>query len=72
MATKYMHTIDGRPALWNGLQIVFPASTSAVYTENSLNEIRRHQQATIRFRRNNDFDCDISRYGYVRVRESRD
>jgi hypothetical protein len=66
--TKYMHTIDGRPALWSGEQIVFPAINSAVRLVDDLRTIRRHQLLTEEFRLHRKFDHDPDKYNYVRVR----
>lgn len=68
MATKYMHTIDGRPALWSGEQIVFVSRSGAVKLENSLAVIRRHQRETEGFRLQRRLDHNSDLYGYVRVR----
>lgn len=68
MPTKYMHTIDGKPAQWSGEQIVFPYSRGSVRLVDSLRLIRRHQLLTEEFRMSRRFDYDPDKYGYIRVR----
>jgi hypothetical protein len=68
MATKYMHTIDGRPAVWSGEQIVWPYIKSTVVLEDNLKTIRQQQLKAKEFRMRNKFDYNPGRYGYVRVK----
>ncbi len=65
--SKYMHTIDGRPATFDGYQICFatfygPANVLA----DSLRQIRREQQATLRNRKRDRLDVEVGDYGYFR------
>ena len=65
--SKYMHTIDGRPATFDGYQICYatfygPANKLA----DSLRQIRREQQITIRNRKRDGFDVNVGEYGYLR------
>lgn len=60
-----MHTVLNRPAFFNGEQIVFGKVVDKLC--KSLGEIRREQQATIRWRKMNDYSVDIGDYNYVRI-----
>lgn len=74
---KYMHTLDGRPAFFvkqdaTGGQICFSYlgkySRPAVPLVDSLAQIRREQQATLRWRREQGLTVrELSDYSYVRV-----
>ena len=69
MKSYYMPTIDGRPAEFDGTQIVF----MNVYGKpnevcRSLKEIRRQQKQSIKWRSNFGVDPTLGKYGYFRVR----
>jgi hypothetical protein len=65
--TKYMHTIDGKPGTFNGYQICFARFNGPdnVLTD-SLQQIRKEQQLTIRNRERDRLDVDADRYDYFR------
>ena len=65
--SKYMHTINGFPATFDGYQICFstfygPANKLC----NSLAQVRKEQRATKRNRRRDGFDFNKSEYGHLR------
>lgn len=69
MKYRYMHTIGGRPAYFDGKQIVF-ACRRVKRLVNSLTQIRREQDKSIEFRLSNGWDCngwDLPFYDYVLV-----
>lgn len=65
--SKYMHTLQGLPATFDGYQICF----ASFYGKpnklvRSLHQIRREQQITLRNRARNNLEYDIKDYGYYR------
>jgi hypothetical protein len=69
----YMHTIDGRPAFYEGAdgQVVFApvgryARAGAVLVPN-LQQVRQEQRASTKWRIAHGFNIDGFDYGYVRV-----
>lgn len=67
--TYYMHTLDGRPAFFDGEQICFLRrfGKPSMALAKSLKQIRLQQARSNEFRRSlGDYD-EIKRYGYVRV-----
>jgi len=65
--TLYMHTIDGRPAYFNGVQII-PAFNECRRLETSVRAIRRNEERSIKYREEYKPWFDPKHYGYVRVR----
>lgn len=65
--TKYMHTMDGRPAHFVENQIWFVNPRSAAMLVPDRLTIRKQQRASRRWRKQQGFDAAIV-YGYVRVR----
>lgn len=64
--SKYMHTIDGRPATFDGYQICYAVFYGkANILAGSLRQIRREQQKTIRNRMRDGLDV-VCEYGYLR------
>lgn len=66
MTTYYLHTLDGKPAFFNGEYIHFSNGERGGQLATSLQQIRREQElsnALYGYR-----DDDLERYGYVRVR----
>ena len=65
--SKYMHTIDGRPATFDGYQICFATFHGP---ENklcdSLKQIRKEQQITKENRERDGMDFSVGEYGYLR------
>lgn len=65
--SKYLHTIDGKPATFDGYQICFatfygPANSLA----ESLTQIKREQKISVRNRKRDGFDTDVGEYGWLR------
>ena len=65
--SKYMHTIDGRPATFDGYQICWatfygPANTLC----GSLRQIRKEQKITRRNRDRDGLEFNVGVYGYLR------
>ena len=68
MKSYYMHTINGRPATFDGTQIVFMnfyGKPNKVY--RSLKEIRRHERRALAYRSNYLVSPTPGKYGYFRV-----
>ncbi len=65
--SKYLHTIGGKPATFDGYQICFatfygkPNDLAA-----SLRQIRREQAISIKNRRRDGLDFNLGEYGYLR------
>ena len=71
MTTKYMHTLDGRPASYHeGEQICFANfyGKSIISLVDSRAQILKNIAATIKWRREKGFRADYTRYGWYRVR----
>lgn len=72
MKTIYIHTIDDKPAAFDGEQLCFLGGYST-WGEPcySLRELRQQQQASIRYRRQIGAQDELDdKYGYVRLRAS--
>lgn len=70
MKTYYMHTINDTPAFMseNDEQICYMSFYGKPNPlAESLKQIRREQQATIRYRKQCGFKNDKDKYGYRRV-----
>ena len=67
MKTKfYIHTLDGKPAYYDGTQIVFATKYGrAATTCYSLNEIRHQQAKSKEWRYKNGFK-ELWKLGYAR------
>lgn len=64
---KYMHTINGRPATFDGYQICFASFYGqANILASSLKQIRREQTITKSNRTADGFDYLAREYGYFR------
>ena len=65
----YIHTIDGKPAMFDGDQICFARhygpGNKPCY---SLKEIRRQQEATFKYREERGYTYKVGEYGYIRYR----
>jgi len=64
----YMHTIDGKPAFFDGRQIcymVFYGKASPL--AQSLKQIRTEQKASAEWRMGQGFQSHIEKYGHLRV-----
>jgi hypothetical protein len=68
MATKYLHTIDAKPAMYvSGEQICFrPFYGKAYPLADSLDQIRKEQKASLKYREECGFASD-AKYDYVRI-----
>lgn len=65
--TKFMHTIDGRPAFYDHEeQICFAVRRRAIPLAKDLNQIKREQRASRRWRIKNGF-FPTSGYGFMRI-----
>ena len=67
----YVHTINGRPGGFDGMQICYAGGGRGWHAPavRSLRQIRREQQASIRFRRATFQERAIEqKYGYVIIR----
>lgn len=63
----YMHTLNGQPAAWDGLQIAY----ASFYGDanplcRDLKQIRREQKASLRWREKMGFHNDFT-HGHIRV-----
>jgi len=68
MKSYYMHTLNEKPAAFDGTQIVFMnfyGKPNKVY--RSLKEIRRHEKQATAYRAAQGFWFNIGEYGYFRV-----
>ena len=66
--TLYLHTIDNKPAAFEGTQICFLNFYGEAFAlASSLKQIRKEQRATKKYRRQMGFAYDENRYGYFRV-----
>lgn len=65
--SRYMHTINGRPATFDGYQICYAifCGTANVLAD-SLRQIRKEQQITIRNRKRDGYEVNVGEYGYLR------
>lgn len=73
MKNLYMHTIDGKPAMYMPKQqIVFVSKYNRISFEemfvDSLSTIKRQQKASRKWREDNNMGLDLpDRYGYLRI-----
>lgn len=68
MNTKYMHTIEGRPAIYEpNEQICFMCHGTNLILCDSLRQIRREQELSSKWRMAKGFDL-MDDYGYLRVK----
>lgn len=65
---KYMHTIDGQPGNYRGGQICFSVVTQPIQLADSLEQIRREQKASDRWRAIKGYGVARVQFGYRRVR----
>lgn len=64
---KYMHTMDDKPATYHrGQQIAFVTGNGLVRLADSLEQIRKEQAVSLRWRERRTFRTDFE-YGYRRV-----
>ena len=63
---RYIHTINGRPARYDGDQICYALVTIPINTCESLKQIRREEKATVQWRASKGFD-NTAQYGHMRV-----
>lgn len=61
----YMHTLDGRPAAFDGRQVHFMANGDRLV--GSLKELREQQKASATYRAAHGYEA-LYPYGYRRVR----
>lgn len=70
MTTRYLPTINGRPARFAGRQLIYVCGSLgrgyAVLLESRA-EVMRQIEATVAYRSARGFPCNL-KYGYVRVR----
>lgn len=67
MKTKYMHTLDRRPAYYDkGNQVVFAGFRTRITLADSLKQIRAEQEASRQWRKAKGYDA-FSEYGYQKV-----
>jgi len=73
MATKYLHTLDGKPAYFDGWQIVFATKFGkAAPMAESLQQIRKEQTLTVRNReRKFGVEKMSFKYEYTRINVKR-
>ena len=65
--TKYMHTLNSKPAYFDGTQVVyFTRYGRAIPLVSSLKEIRKHQVKSFNYRLGKGYD-DCGDTSYVRV-----
>ena len=62
-----MHTIDGIPATFCQDQICFATRYHPVELKNSLNEIKKDQRKTLKYRADNNFNMHFD-YSWMRVK----
>lgn len=65
MKTKYMHTIDGKPASFEGDQVCF--SHKQIKLVDSLYLIRKQQKQSTEWRKSQGFS-DVGGLGYVTIK----
>ena len=66
MKRYYQHTLDNKPAYYDGTQVVFSGGRYQPLC-SSLKEVRKQQRASVRQRLAWDFDADMFAMGYVVV-----
>jgi hypothetical protein len=68
MQIRYIHTIDGKAATFDGEQVCFSVRTIPITTCGNLKEIRCQQTASDQWRIAHNFTNFGHRFGYRRVR----
>jgi len=63
---KYLHTINGEPGHFQGGQVCFSVVTRPIPLCDSLQEIRRQQKASAKYRTKNGWD-NSSTLGYRKI-----
>ncbi len=66
-STGYIHTIEGKPATFDGYQIcyaVFHGKPNVI--RETLAQIKRDRETTKRNRIKDGFDVDLTKYGHFR------
>lgn len=63
---RYMHTINGHPAVWNGNVILIPNSIAVIETYPDFETIKKHRRISIKVR--TGLGWDILKYGHRRVK----
>ena len=63
----YLHTAEGKPAMFDGEQIVTVCTSTGMTPAMSVRQIRNEQQKSIRYRRSHNFEVDPAWYGYRRI-----
>ena len=71
LTPMYLHTIRGKPAFYDGMQICCGFVGGRHRNRQplcvSLRQIRREQRSAVEWRWDHGFDADPEDYGYVRV-----
>jgi hypothetical protein len=69
MKTKYMHTINGHPAVYyQREQICFLGMGRELVLADSLKQIRKEQIASYNWRLKEGFKGNLNNYGYLRIK----
>lgn len=69
MKTQYMHLIDHRPAVYYPkTQICYLAHGRQLKLCNSLDQIRKEQEACMQWRFLQGYKTDASSYSYLRIK----
>lgn len=71
METRYVATVDGKPAGFDGCQLTIGGGSRwHALSYSTLAEVRQLIDTTVQFRTQSGYGVDETRYGYVRIRES--
>lgn len=64
----YLHTLNGQPGVFNGEQVCYCTQTYGNCREPaySLEQIRREQRASVRWRKSKGFETHEDKMSYVR------
>lgn len=67
----YLHTLDDKPAFFDGNQVVFcnPHLRRPMPLCASLAQLKREQNASVKYRIANKMTASIRDYGYIRLSE---
>lgn len=65
---KYMHTLGGEPATYDGTQVCYTVPSRPICLADSLRQIRTEQKASDRWRAKHGFGPSNGQYSYRRVR----
>ena len=63
---KYMHTLDGKPARFNGDQVCYAEKTWPANLVSKLETIREHQSKSAKWRASKNYPTFFM-YDYIRV-----